>query len=225
MPSFDSISFDTAGLTLQGEKNGARVWHTEAGDGIGLFLFDKAPDIGADLGSLDSVRAFYRALAADAGLALIEVDTPEIDDRVATRTIFKAPQEPTGMTYLGSITLPFRDFSFVLKMQCREHGTTGMRDVVVLEAMLGKGQVTLREDGTMKGWMQDPYDPSFQAPLLRNLSDDETYDALFPEHPLSRLRSTLRALEPTLRLSGELKSAPPFVRSQPPAQRPWWKMW
>lgn len=111
MRSYNSISFDATGLTLQGEANGARIWHTEAGDGLGLFYFDKSPDIGADINTLDALRHFYRNSVVPAGLGLIEVETLQIDGCLTVRTIFKSPQQPRGMTYIGSLTLPFRDFS------------------------------------------------------------------------------------------------------------------
>jgi hypothetical protein len=98
-------------------------------------------------------------------------------------------------------------------------------------------QATLEQNQQRKseihGWSQDPYDPAINAPLMRNLAENEHYDAQFPHHPLSRLRSVLRQLQPSLRLAPELKELPPFV--YPPAtpalatsrqdKKPWWKPW
>ena len=80
-----------------------------------------------------------------AGLGVIEIDTGQIDGCTAIRTILKAPQQPHGMTCVGAITLPFRDFSFVIKAQCAEHGTTGVREAVTLDAMLGSGRIKLED--------------------------------------------------------------------------------
>jgi len=168
---------------------------------------------------------------------MIEVDTPQVDGCLTVRTIFKSGQQPHGMTYIGSITLPFRDVSYVLKVQCRETGITGMREAVVLDRMMASGQVTVgrgsEDQLQIHGWSQDPYDPAINAPLMRNLAENEHYDAQFPHHPLSRLRSVLRQLQPSLRLAPELKEVPPFV--YPPAtpalatsrqdKKPWWKPW
>jgi len=32
--------------------------------------------------------------------------------------VLKIPRQPHGITYLGSLTIPFAEFSFVIKMQC-----------------------------------------------------------------------------------------------------------
>ena len=213
MRAYQSISFDDTGFAPQGERNGARVWFTDAGDGIGLFYFDQPPDIGADINSIVGVRKFYRNSAAALGLGLIEAETPQIDGCVSVRAIFKSPQRPTGMTYVGSLTLPFRDFSYVVKVQCAEQGTTGIREAVVLDAMLRSGQVKVSgaSDGKIRGWMRDPYDPTVDAPLMPNLAEDEQYDGQFPNHPLSRVRSVLRQVQSSLRLAPEVKNAPPFI--------------
>ena len=234
MPSLDSVTFDDTGFALQGDMDGSRVWHSTSGGGIGLFFFDRPPDITATLEAVDDVREFYRRSATAAGLGVIEIDTLNVDGCLAVRTIFKAPQKPMGMTYVGSITLPFRDFSYVLKAQCSEQGMTGTREAVVLDAMIQSGNINLDglPRGTISGWNQDPYDPAINAPVMRNLSEDEQYDAQFPDHPLSRVRSILKLVQPSLRLAPELKSAPPFVfsgqrESLPgqPMKKPWWKRW
>jgi len=224
MPSLDVIAFDVSGFVLLGDKDGARFWHTSAGDVVVLYYFDKRPDIGADLGNLDALRAFYRTEVTAAGLGLIEVDTFQADGCVGVRTVFKSPRRPAGVTYLGSLTLPFRDFSFVLKVECNEAGITGQREAVVLNEMLASGRVTLGDtDDGLVGWAQDPYDPAARARLMRNLSEDERYDGQFPDHPLSRLRAALRKIGPSVRLGAGVKEARPFVFNTPPAKRPWWK--
>ena len=211
MPSLDSISFDTSDLHLEGDRDGVRVWHTEWGDAVSLHYFSLPPDIGANLESVDEVRDFYRQACLNAGQAIIEVDSPIIDDCPATRTIVKAPQQPHGMSYVGSITLPSRDFSFVVKIQCPEQGTTGIRDAMIGELMMRSGQVEIEDNGQISGWWADPYDPTFDSGLARNLADDEKYDGDFPDHPLSRLRPILRRIEGTLRVAANVKAEPGFV--------------
>ena len=93
---------------------------------------------------------------------------------------------------------------------------------MIIAPMLQSGRVKVSE-GKLLGWMQDPYDPTINMPLMRNLAEAEEYDAQFPEHPLSRLRLILLQLQPSIRLAAEVKSAPPFVfREQ---KKPWWKAW
>jgi hypothetical protein len=228
MRSLDSIKFDAGNFTLHGEEDGVRIWFTAAGDGIGLHYFPIPPDIPAALKSLEDVRWAYRKLTVGSGNAIIEVETPIVDGCEAVRTIIKVPQQPHGMSYLGSVTLPFRDFSYVIKVQCEERGITGLRDSEVLDELLGTGEVRLDtegEEGRLLGWMQDPYDASIASTFARNRAEAPEYDVRFPEHPLSRLRSILNHIQDTLRVGNEIRREPGFVYAKTRPHRPWWKVW
>jgi hypothetical protein len=226
MRSLDSIAFDAPGFILQGDRDGTRIWHAPTGDGVGLYYFPIPPDIEADLQSITSVRASCRASAMRSGAAIIEVDTPVVDGCLAVRKIIKIPQPPQGMAYLGSIILPFRYFSYVVKVQCEEHGVTGIRDAVVFNQKMASGEVTFDAEGqAIRGWMRDPYDPSIVNVLARNLSEDEEYDELFPDHPLSRLRPVLKHVQATLRIAEEVKGEPRFERiARRKAKKSWWRV-
>ena len=220
------IAFDTSGFEFQGDINGTRVWYSPTYDGVGLYYYDVPPNINCDIANVQAVRDFYREFASNAGHAIIEAETLIIGGCHAIRTIIKAPQQPTGMTYLGSITLPFRDFSFVLKVQCAEQGVTGFREAVVLDQLISNGEVTVSSDGKIRGWMQDPYDSSIEAPLMRNQSEAREYDNQFPSHPLSRARNVLNHFDKTLVIAPEVSYAAPFegqtLANNP---KPWWKRW
>jgi len=206
------ITFDDSGFTYQGQSEGALIWSTSKGDSLGLYYYPIPPDIHADLDKFDEVRTFYRRAVTPAQLGVIEIESRLIDGCKAVRTIFKAAQQPTGRTYLAALTFPFRDFSYVLKLQCEERGTTGMRDTFVLNEMLVSGEVTLKEN-KMQGWLDDPYDPAEAGPMTRNKSERPEFDAVVPDHPLSRARAILNQLERTVAISDELKRQPSFVWS------------
>ena len=185
MPSLASVTFDASGFHFQGERDGARVWHTPAGDALGIFYFPLKPDIGADVRSVEKIRQAIRPRVTAAGAAIIELETTETDSCLALRQIIKVPQQPHGMTYVGSLLLPFRDFSFVIKVQCQEHGTTGMRDAIIANEALGDGRVTRAISSTFRidrharqkahatlpcPTFAHPFDPTFGAldmPLAR----------------------------------------------------------
>jgi hypothetical protein len=211
MPTIDSVTFDATGMTALGSENAdptVRGWQASDGDQITLNFFARRPNLPADLDRLDDLRAGFRRILAKQGLALIELETVVINGCRAVWLIVKAPQKPHGMTYIGSLTFPFRNFSFVLKAVCVEHGTTGMREAVVLERFLAERDERVESggvDNALDGWQRDPFDPSYQAPLMRNLAEDEQYDAQFPKHPLSRVRRFLRSLYSTVLISDELK--------------------
>jgi hypothetical protein len=225
LPSLSSISFDDSGLTSRGEVDGKRIWVTPSGDGVALHYFPIPPDIAADPHDLAGIRQYYRETAARVGGAIIEVDTLKIDDCLAIRLIVKVPQVPHGMTYLGSITLPYRLFSFVLKIQCPEYGITGIRATLVGNELMREGLVRLdRERDEAVGWAQDPYDPSLTSGLRRNHSESEAYDSRFPDDPLSRLRTLLNRLQGTIRLANDLHEQPLFV-FPPVSHRSRWWLW
>ena len=210
--SQSAITFDETGFERQGDRDGVIVWVTPKGDGLGLFHYPIPPDIHTDLSDVDRVRAFYRRRIREVGLGVIEIDTVVIDGSTAVRTILKAAQQPTGRTYLGALTLPFRDFSYVLKVQCEERGMTGMRDGVVLDDLMSSGETEAEiESGRILGWLDDPYDPTETGSMTRNKAERPQYDAQFPDHPLSRARWVLNHLEHTVTIDEAVKRQPGFV--------------
>jgi hypothetical protein len=144
------------------------------------------------------------------GGGLIQLDVVRIADISTIKLILKAAQQPHGMTYVGSWTFPRRDFSYVLKIQCREDGTTGLREAAILGEEMAAGRVQLDEQGRLNGWEDDLYSLSLSGGLIRNRAEDEQYDARFLDHPLSRLRRYLGQVEPTIVTSAAVQKAPPY---------------
>jgi len=226
MNPLDAIAFTTPGLQKAEDREGFRAWYTPDGDGVGLYYFGIAPDLPADMDSLTNLRLALSRRASASGSAIVEAHVIMVDGCRAVRQCVKVPQQPSGMTYLGSLTLPFRDFSFVLKIQSEELGVTGVREAVLFNEKLGSGEVHLHPDGgDIAGWMKDPYDATRTSGLARSLADDDEHDERFPDHPLSRARLFLSAAEPSIIVSDTIRAAPPFIyRTQAPRNRSWWKL-
>src|SRR5689334_11433718 len=106
-----------------------RRWRNELGDQLSLDFFDLPPNLPTPPSDIEPIRAFYRQQLGDSG-GIVQVDSLVVSTVPAIMAIFKFRQNPTGMTYLGAITIPFRDCSFVIKWQCPERGRTGLRDAV-----------------------------------------------------------------------------------------------
>ncbi len=185
-----------------------RSWRRDPGDLLTLHHFKTRPDIGARLGDVAAVRAFFRTMVLKNGGGIVSVDVLDLAGLPGVRAIIKVPQKPAGTTYLASLTIPRRDFSFVVKVQCEELSDVGARE----RAIYGRFLVGPSFDPArpLVGWEVDPYDPTRRDKIMRNESEDERYDAQFPEHPLSRARGYLSVIEPSLRVGEEVGHAPGF---------------
>ena len=120
-------------------------------------------------------------------------------------------QEPTGRTYIGTLTFPFREFSYVFRVGSPERGVTSVRDSIVFATLMKTQQVSLDErGGQFKGWLDDPYDSNETGPMTRNISERPEYDSRFPNHPLSRARWVLGHLQRTVAIDNSVKQQPKF---------------
>ena len=135
----DAVTFDASRYEFQGDRDGARVWFLPEGGGVGLYFFPRKPDLPA-AASTEHLREFY-ANQMGGQLQVVECRVLPIDGVRSIRLIAKSIDEQTrGALYLGSLTIPFRDFSFVIKIQCSEQGTTGMREALLVAEALNKGR-------------------------------------------------------------------------------------
>ena len=210
MPSLDSITFDTTGLSPLGDNNNARRWQTQNGDGVGIYYFPIPPDILADINSSESLSVFYGKMIAEAkNITGISIGSMEIDGCKFVKMIIKVLQQPFGMSYIGSLTLPFKNFNLVVKTQCAERGTTGIRESFVVDELMKKGEIKIDKSGKFEGWER----PSVSSPLevwKINRAEAIEYDEQFPNHPLSILRRTLSQIEKSIKVSDDIKKEPKF---------------
>jgi hypothetical protein len=197
-PSLDGVSFDNTGFTPQGEPETGRirVWHTPEGDGLGVYFFSVPPNLPPNAGSVDELADFYRRLVGDSGGKLVEVSVSAASGLLVVRTISSAPQKPTGRTYVGSLTLPFRDFSFVIKCQCAEHGTTGVKEAILMARSRAAKEPMTIEGGRfhIPGWNPD----------------DPKHDAAYPNHPVARVRRVLDHVAGSLVVAEDVRGLPGF---------------
>jgi hypothetical protein len=117
-------------------------------------------------------------------------------------------EDGNGYLYGAQLFVPRRAGMWVIGGSAREHGTTGVREALVTAHLAGEGRLEIDRfetpdatgaGGKVRNWFRDPYDLEYRGRVLRNMADDEEYDALVPHHPLSRLRRTLSTVRGTLR--------------------------
>ncbi len=174
------------GLEHEADHANVRVWRTEEGDAVGMYHFDSPPDLPRSQPTIEDFLNAYASRAQSEGVEVVELDICLAAGQQTLKTIIKAPQEPSGLTYVGALTLPFRDHSFVIKIQCEEWGMTGTREAFVLDFALAAEQVSIADDGAIEGQWN---------------ADDTCYDDQFPDHPLSRVRRWLPRIQDSLSLS------------------------
>lgn len=208
-PTIASLAFDAPGWRVQETNPKKQVWeHPSRAAVLSLHFFDVPPDIPVSLEDQAALRGYYRNLvsAQHGGLVAVAVGVVANTRIQVVKTIFKVPRQPRGTGYIGSLTLPFKHFSYVVKIQAEEGGITGVREAVIADKLIREGKITPAEN-TIPGWSADPYDRSWKKGTLMNLAEREEYDHLFPEHPLTIVREGLKAVAEGLKPGQELLRA------------------
>jgi hypothetical protein len=201
------VSFDTTGFSEDTRDHNLITW-TGPADRIMLQFNPVRPEF-PYLNELDKLRAWFREVAALEGGGLISVETPEVAGVRCYEAICKFPQQPTGMQYSGMLIIPFRDFWFAVSIRSAEVGMTGVRDTILLAQNLQENKFD--PANPLAGLYKDPYDPSIKTGVLMNKSEEEAYDARFPDHPLSRVRLFLRKqLIESIKIDAKVFECAPF---------------
>jgi len=207
--TINSITIPSWDWIIEQDNDGLKQWMNHEGTmAMSLHFFNIPPDL-PTITDLEVLRNFHRNITHKHGGGIIESTTTKLKEFDVVRTIFKIPQQQKGMTYLASLTIPFKDCSFVIKIQAPEIGITGSRDSIILDNLMRKGAVSLGENG-LEGWFYDPYDPTIKEGLRMNQSEEGQYDTMFPKHPLSRARRLQRLIEKEVVFGNELKKLNTF---------------
>lgn len=189
----DSISFPVFGWGLEKEEPNLKLWlNAEGTAAISINYFPAKPDLPSSQ-DLAVLRPYYRSQILEVKGGLIEVETLDMQGYPSIRTLFKIPQDPTGTTYLGSLTIPFAKCSYVIKIQAAEIENQGQRESNIASRLLMANDIR-KKDGKYEDWAADPYSSSFKAGTLMNKSEWPDYDNEFPEHPLTQVRRILKLI-------------------------------
>jgi hypothetical protein len=223
LPNIRSINLQSVELKeCSEESDSQRVWLMPNGDIVELFLFEKPPNIKANLANKEALTDFYQQMAHSVGACIIEIGVYEVDGMSVIKLITKYRQEPNQMIYIGNYTFPFRDFSYMVKVQCPEREEiTGIREAFAFSEALARGEVNISKSGEPYQWGEVQFTKNGSKELVCNPSEDELYDQVFPDHPLSRARRMLKHLEKVICINPEVKIQPPFVYHPP--RRPTWR--
>ena len=170
---------------------------------ISINYFDKKPDLPL-LKDMKVVRSFFRGQILEQNGGLIQVDLTNLDKYQGIKTIFKMPQEPSGIVYLASLTIPFKDCSYVVKIQAPEMENIGIRDSVIEDRLKTNGRI-VNENQSYQQLSVDPYLETFTKGTLMTKAEDVLYDIEFKDHPLTVARKLLAEIETKITFKPELE--------------------
>lgn len=231
MLNLKSLQLDLTDWTLHQEQAESAIYFDRENDVLSVNLFRAQPDIPVPGNGVAGLRNYFRQTASSQGCGIVEVDVVRIHNTDCARFIIKAPQKPTDFSnrfsYQGSLAIPKQSFSFVIRVQCLEGETTGLRDSLVMALENANIQTEPVEEyvehpifgrvlqtGKIIGWTKDPYDPQFDNTALFNLSDQQKYDAIFPNSPPSRARRKLTYIINTVKFDRDIIDAHDFTNSR-----------
>lgn len=198
------VTFDSTGLQRVDET----TWlHSAHGDRVTLTVNNSALTETAWLEDIPAMRRNLTAAYAQIG-CLIEAEPIVLGGVRGVCQVVKVPipNAPTGQVFMAMIFLAKASCHAMLGCFAEEGGITGMREAAIVAKLgLTGGQ----------GWvLPHPYAPEIQSALPYHRGDDPTWDAQFPDHPLSRVRAWVRSVTATATVDPTFAALPDFEPSR-----------
>lgn len=115
-----NVRLDQAGLNSRKSEPTRQVWLNGYNDVLELRVFSSQPDIPVQLTDISALRAYYDAAAKTQNGEVLDLEVRQIAGVQAIVLTMRSVAKPTGFTYVSSLALPFKEGSFVLKIQALE---------------------------------------------------------------------------------------------------------
>jgi hypothetical protein len=203
----ERITFNTSGWH-EHERSEERIVWGNAGD---ILSLDVVPRPWQTFKPMERERWLEDARHMARPGGIVSVDPYTVGSHPAIQIVYKREQG-SGYRYTGILVIKFGEYWCQVTVVCGEKGMTGIREAVLTPRLLEDGRIKIRKhpfylrlfkrsSGYLEGWFADPYDPRYRGINLRSIADNEEYDDEFPNHPLSRLRSTLKTVRDSLQFS------------------------
>jgi hypothetical protein len=193
------------------ERHDERTWFDpRTGDQVSLTYIGLVPDIPAPLADLPLLRRKLAEETAETG-SIIEAHVVALDGVPTLFQLIKLPipGQDTGLAFIAAFTVPRAHCSVVLRIQCAEEHTTGVRESTVA-AQVGFEQC----------FPPHPYAPDVHGQLPYSLADEAAWDRQFPDHPLTRARAWAHKTIATARVDPRFAALPPFQFAVPAPPAP-----
>ena len=181
------------GWSLVAQEKLSAAWRDAAGDVISLtYLADHS--VADDLDDDGALQQYSRDVAESQRAGLVEVATVDGGDGPYLTYIYTR-LEGAAFRFFGVAESPRDDGTWIWMIVAGERGTSGVREAVVTAQLLKEGKLTPESYRT--SWAGDPYDATYSGvdrSTMRYRSDSSEFDAMFPDHPLSKVRRELARL-------------------------------
>lgn len=204
MLSADDLQFDTTGWESRETAENRATWISASGDVLTKKFSPEPPQM-PGLFRTQELLEYYTAQVTAAGGALISVDLVHVRGTNLSKMVFKSPQPEGLFGFVATLTLPYRDFSYSIRLQALERPGDEIRTqqaLAFLEMSYPSG-TDLRPL-----WFGEPVQEG-DTKLRRCQADDEVWDVEFPAHPLARVRAQLAQLLPSVQVSRRVKNSVP----------------
>ena len=198
-PRLQLVCLDMPGWNDEGVRGDMRGWRDGQGNFISLVLMDDLIGL-PKLSNERELQDCCRQIAKSQGAGLIEVRVLTGKLGPTATLIYKRLLKP-AYQFTGMLFVPNKSPSQVWTVVAKESSITGVREATITAELMNAGSLTLQD--YERSWAQDPYDAGYRGvdrSVLRFVSDDESYDERFPEHPLSKVRQILAALPNSLQV-------------------------
>jgi len=182
-PSLTDVRFDSTGFRYDGEsqKGKKRLWHVHETDELGLYLIELPPDLPRTNTVFKNYKHYFQGFLEGSNGTMIDCAIVTINGCQSIVSSYSVPLGALRKTFVGSIHVPFEEFSFVFKCQCEGAENGGLKEAILAN----------------RGIKPEDY-------------LDVQFDQEFPDHPIARVRRILNRLTSSIIITQEAKSLPRF---------------
>ena len=206
MPSLDDVQINTTGWDpIEESADHRRKWSNAHGDVLTIRFNATAPQM-PSLFRMQALKDYQAQQLQASGGTILALDLLQVKGVSVAKLLFKSMQPSGGWGYMGMLFLPYRDFSYSIRLQAVEREGDELRGQHVWNWLHESHPAETDFQALWFGVDESSADMDTARPCL---ADGEHWDGDFPNHPLARLRAELTRLIPTLVVSRDVKNSAP----------------
>jgi hypothetical protein len=217
MPSINSVNFDLSDCKLVEQSDGHRMWSGKDGIYYCLRVFGLPIAEHFDLSDITAASHFFSRQCSENKGVMLEMDIIGIQQFKALRGLFKYRSpipKSLGMMFVHIIWIPFQKWMIQFNIESVEIGTTGARETAVMMIEGGPKLEDLKnQKPIIANSAEDMFTQMRASPLRAISADNEKYDQMFSDHPLSKVRRRMKEILPTFIISASPSDLISFKKS------------